>query len=217
MEKNFSRLSKEGVSLPDGATGYIMYRQASLTEGQDQRLLTWCDGKYDKNTITKAIRKLDKVIKEKGGKSHFIPEFEEVPEYDTGDLLDDEDENFVYIEEGDLNEVMEEEDVNAALASYKEVREALRNQRNGRGYFPKGKGGHHFGKGFKGKGKHRVHVEQLKLRTRCWRCGAIGHVSRECANLPADRGKGASSQAPTNSSSTSTKSGFFVVSGPSED
>ena len=37
----------------------------------------------------------------------------------------------------------------------------------------------------KDKGKRRVHVEQLKLRTRCRRCRQIGHWERECQNPPA--------------------------------
>ena len=64
-----------------------------------------------------------------------------------------------------------------ALASYREVRQALKEQKNNRGYFP-GKG---LGNGnAKGKGKTRVHKEQLKLRTRCWRRGQVGHISAEC-------------------------------------
>ena len=63
-----------------------------------------------------------------------------------------------------------------ALASYREVRQALKEQKNNRGYFP-GKG---LGNGnAKGKGKTRVHKEQLKLRTRCWRRGQVGHISAE--------------------------------------
>ena len=72
MERAFHRLEKEGVTMPDGATGYILYRHASLTEAQDQRLLTWCDGKYDKSSIVKALRKLDKVVREKSGKSSYF-------------------------------------------------------------------------------------------------------------------------------------------------
>ena len=43
MERAFINLAKEGVDLPDGAKGYIMFRQAALNEAQEQRLLTWAE------------------------------------------------------------------------------------------------------------------------------------------------------------------------------
>lgn len=62
--------------------------------------------------------------------------------------------------EGDLDQIMEQEEVNPALASYREVREALTSQKMNRGYYPKGKGNWSNSKG-KGKGKQKIHVEQL--------------------------------------------------------
>ena len=60
-DKCFARLKKEGVDLPDGAQGYIIYRQAALSESQEQRFLVWADGRYDRQTVIRALRKLDKV------------------------------------------------------------------------------------------------------------------------------------------------------------
>ena len=217
MEKAFSRLTKEGVELPDGATGYILYRQASLSEPQEQRLLMWCDGKYDKMSIVKALRKLDKVVKEKSNsKGTYLMDIDDAVENDTYLQAEDEDgdgEEFIYVAEGDLDGAYTEEEMMEALASYREIRDALKNQRNGRGFYNrenfKGKG---FGqsKG-KGKGKHRVHIEQLKLRTRCWSCGALGHLSRECTSKGSEKGKHQSNGAPAGSSAASTKTGFFIV------
>ena len=48
MERSFYLLSKEGVSLPDTAIGYVLFRQASLTEGQELRFGAWAEGKFDK-------------------------------------------------------------------------------------------------------------------------------------------------------------------------
>ena len=127
-------------------------------------------------------------------------------------------EEYIFVAEGDLDGVYTEEEMLEALASYREVRDALKNQRNGRGFYNrdsfKGKGfgnDRNWGKG-KGKGKHRVHIEQLKLRTRCWSCGALGHLSRECTSKGAEKGKGSSSSTAPSSSAPNSKTGFFVVS-----
>ena len=46
-ERAFHLLSKEGVSLPDAAVGYVIYRQAALSESQELRFGAWAGGKYD--------------------------------------------------------------------------------------------------------------------------------------------------------------------------
>ena len=133
-----------------------------MSEAQEQRLLTWCDGKYDKLSIVKALRKLDKVIKDKtSGKSTYIMDLEDAHEDDNYLQADDDEgdgEEYIFVAEGDLDGVYTEEEMLEALASYREVRDALKNQRNGRGFYNrdsfKGKGfgnDRNWGKG-KGKG-----------------------------------------------------------------
>ncbi len=98
-----------------------------------------------------------------------------------------------------------------ALASYREVRQALKEQKTGRGYFqPKGYGKRSPKSLGKGKGKmQKVHIEQLKLRSKCWKCDQIGHWGRECTNPGKDR----PTSSTTGSQSQSARSGFFVASG----
>ena len=217
MERSFIQLAKEGVDLPSGAKGYIVYRQASLSENQEQRVQTWCEGSYEQKEVLKALRKLDKVLKEKPGKGHYLNQINEDSEYvfhqeiveGTG-LDEDEDDQYIWIAEGDLDEIMPEEQVQEALASYKEVRNALRDQRNNRGFYPKGNG--KFGNSFggKGKGKRRVHQEELKMRTRCHNCGQVGHWKDECSNPSRKAG---SSGGSTSSTSSSARTGFLVMGG----
>eukprot|EP00435_Cladocopium_sp_Y103_P018800 s2487_g4.t1 len=184
MERSFALLTKEGVELPKGATGYILYRQASLTESQDQRVLTWCEGRYERDVMVRSLRRLDKVLKDKGTKANYVMDSEAALSKEAGNSFEesygDSGDEFIYVAEGDLDGIYEEKDMLEALASYREVRQALKEQKTNRGYFPgKGIGGGNV----KGKGKTRVHKEQLKLRTRCWRCGQVeqssGHETQE--------------------------------------
>ena len=84
-DKCFARLKKEGVDLPDGAQGYIIYRQAALSESQEQRLL-------------------DKVIRDKGN-GNFLVEAED--EYQEafhvedpyGMIASEEDDQYIFVQE----------------------------------------------------------------------------------------------------------------------
>ena len=161
------------------------------------------------------LRKLEKVQKEKSGK-HYAT-YDDASE---GDAAADEDdsEEFVYFGDDDLQQVYEQSEIQEALATYQQVRRAIKDQKVNRGYYgPKGstsstsKG---TGKSkisgsikFSGKGGGtKVHIDLLRLRTKCARCGQLGHWARECVNEPDSRGKKGASEGGT------TKSGFFEVS-----
>eukprot|EP00439_Symbiodinium_sp_Y106_P031350 s4981_g3.t1 len=94
----------------------------------------------------------------------------------------------VYLNEGELDDVMEEDEVMEALATYQQVRQHLKDTRLGRKFHkpppldPKGSGKLGRPKGARPGGRQtaearRVHIEQLKLRTRCRACGQVGHWS----------------------------------------
>ena len=211
-ERNFNLLEKEELKLPPGAVGYIMYRQASLTEGQELKFATWSGGKYDAATVISCLRKLDKVIPEHKTRSStaFVQEGldgeDEVYLIDPEDAL--EDDEYIFLDETDQGQVMEEEDVQLALATYQEIRKAINAQQKGRQFY-NGKGGGRGPQGYKTffKGKQKIRVEELKLRTRCGRCGQVGHWAKECVNEPDERGKKFAAKSSSAASSGSQMSG----------
>ena len=50
----------------------------------------------------------------------------------NGMIAEDDDENYVYLQEGDLDNILEEDDVIAAVGSYQEIRRAVKDQQKGR-------------------------------------------------------------------------------------
>ncbi|CAE8633673.1 unnamed protein product, partial [Polarella glacialis] len=136
--------------------------------------------------------------------------FYEGEDYDDYDAEQDEDENFVYMTLDEMKDTYTEEEINEIFASYQEMRKNIADKKLGRGFFQpktggggkgkdkgfkggkfKGKGGNGKGKGGdkdKDKEKMRVHVELLKLRTKCARCGQVGHWAKECQNRADSRG-----------------------------
>ena len=228
VDKSFKELLDEGVKLGDDVKGYISYRQANLNSTQEDQVVTWTSGKYGREEVVRALRKLDKVHKERGGKSYLNEEPENLETVETylGSEVenDHEIENYVYMNEGDMDQIFEEQSLHEALATYQQVRKAIRDQKTSRGWnkgIGKGSGKIAFGIGNNRGGLQfnqgsRVHIESLKLRTRCARCGVVGHWARECSSPPDEfaRARAANSTASSKSapaSSMSGRSGFVHV------
>ena len=90
--------------------GYVMYRQASLTSTQEDQVTTWTAGNFERSEVVRALRKLEKVQREKSGQRHYLMDEGEVERYPEDQTWeqgegDEEIENFVYVNEGDLDQI----------------------------------------------------------------------------------------------------------------
>ena len=126
-------LKSENVDLPNKALGYLLCRQANLDKELESKLTMWLQGDFSLDAVLLNLRPLNRVTAESKRGAFF----------EEHDQPQDEDEP---IEEDDLIEI---------LASYQDVRNALRQTRNARGFYPPASPG---AKGKKGQGKGGIGV-----------------------------------------------------------
>ena len=77
-------------------------------------------------------------------------------DFDGEGDADENEEQYAFLDEGDMNRVFEEPELQVVLASYQEVRKAIQNKQKGRQFF-KGKGRGSPWQNFT-KGKQRAHI-----------------------------------------------------------
>ena len=199
-----------GEMLPDKFKGAIVKRGAKLTEAQRSTLHTWVRGDLTMQVLVENMRRSGKPEDlAEVGKVFFEGESEEVDVFLTGDDSEGGELDF------ELDREYDEEEVQYILAyaqSYKDVRRDLADAKVNRGFKqggkPAGKGGNSTGKGI----RPRRTKEELLRRTRCFGCGEVGHMQRDCPRR--SRGKGSSATLTT--SSTSTTAPTFFCDGRSQ-
>lgn len=197
---------KTSVSFPEEARGWIILNRAGLSAEQRAIVLARSQGSLKREDIGKSLRSCypDLVVKKKVFGASAVA--------DESALLDDEEElieapgDFDDVEQfladatdgiDDAGEdVYEEDEIKDILAvTWQERRKSLAKLQKSRRFTEAGQVKRQF----------RVEVEELKKRTKCHRCGAVGHWSREC-KLPFNRAAGKGTAKGSGKSSTSSSS-----------
>ncbi|CAK9017006.1 Copia protein [Durusdinium trenchii] len=76
QETAFRELQEEGIKPADEVKGYILYRQSNLSQVQEDQITTWTQGRFEKPEVIKALRKLEKVQKDRPGARYLTAEDE---------------------------------------------------------------------------------------------------------------------------------------------
>ena len=203
----FDRLNrKTGVNFPDEARGWILLHKSELTSEQKAVVLARAMGNLKRERISTALRSCypDMVIPKRRA-AHLVEDDqllhlggdEESVDVDIPELEMFLAEHSSTVGSGEAD-VFTEADVAEVLAvSWKEKRAELNKLQKSR----------RFSQAREVKRSFKVEIEELKRRTKCNRCGKIGHWARECRQ----KRDNTSDRKPSSAAASSTPSGAAVV------
>lgn len=179
---------RAGVDFPARARGWITLNRAGLTEEQKAIIKAKTQGKLEYDSIAAAFRSCFpayKAVNPRNKKAIGSLMVESHEENDQGPVMND-DETFPDVEafladhgvslsdNADLGEVSESEAAEALAVTWKERRKEIQKVNQSRRFGQPSFAASSSSRSF------RVDVEELKRRTRCRKCGKVGHWAREC-------------------------------------
>ena len=167
---------RAAVEFPSEVRGWIALNCAGLSEEQKAIIKAKTQGALDFETVASAFRSCFPAFKASGPKSKKAVgvlniEPDEVDQEDFADVeafLADHDQASSSMDQ--IEPLSESEAAEALAVSWKERRQEISRHQQSR----------KFGSANQSRRSFRIEVEELKKRTRCRKCGRIGHWAKEC-------------------------------------
>ncbi|CAE7379807.1 RE1, partial [Symbiodinium pilosum] len=182
VQETFSRCRrKANVDFPTQARGWIMLHCAGLTEEQKAIVKAKTQGSLDMDTVSAGIRSCFPTFRAssvKARKPTSVMLAEDAADQGASDEVADSefDDVEAFLAEHNLNQdvleeaVSETEAAEALEISWKERRSEINRLNKSR----------QFSAADSSRRSFRVEVAELKRRTKCRKCGRVGHWAREC-------------------------------------
>ena len=198
------KLREQGVTLPDEVQGWFMLRKLHLDTNQEAMILTATRGSFKIGDVSQAVRAIlanTKGTHKTNQKDTFVVTDEQDRDTDVGW---DEDQELLQVLAAELqeNDNYEEEELLDTFESYKQVRTKMQEVRKARG-FRSDASSSGSSQPWRLQGTISARLQQVKARTRCHRCGQIGHWRKECPSRSGGKGgnKGSASSVTSQTSS----------------
>ena len=203
---------KANIKFPSEAKGWVLLHRAFLTEEQQAVVLARAQGILKKENISVALRSCypELVLRSrKTFSAHVVEDEDEINEPDLAlDEVGQEVEALIadfVPDHFDLpgDELFAEADVAEVMAvSWREKRQELNRLQKSR----------KFSAAKELKRSFKVEIEEMKRKTKCHKCGKVGHWSRECRSK--GDGKGSKSGSTSHGSSGAASGAALVQSVP---
>ena len=178
------KLKEQKLELPAAVRGFMLIRKLRLEPSQESMVLTATGGKLEYKEVYAAVRSVFPEGKGpvKGQREVFQAEVE-VQE----DAMPEEDEVQDVLEAiaDTYQDSGDEEDAVECFETYSEIRRKIQEKKKVRGFQTKPDA-----PAWKLSGTVQGRIEQIKSRTRCRKCGRIGHWKRECPEMNRRHGGG---------------------------
>lgn len=174
------KLSEHSVSLPKEVQGWFLLKKMKVDPQQEAMLLTSTGGSYQIDKLEKAVRSVlpnatgtTKQTKE----TYVTDDFEEE---DTSSGAEDSEILQVLVADMQQNDEYDEEGMLEVFETYKQVRTKLLEAKKTRGF--KSMTNNKDKTPWRLTGSISARLDQVRARTRCFKCNQLGHWKRECTS-----------------------------------